>query len=164
MSAILLAVDAAEGLETRTPRRLRKLPSWLLNRAALHANRLTGERLAAAGMRKHHFAVLVSLEQQGEASQAALGERLSIDRSDMVATLDELEQASLIARTRDERDRRRNVVRLTRAGARVLDRLAGEIDAAQAELLAPLSAAERRQLRALLTRVVDHHAAQSAAG
>src|SRR6185436_7305474 len=110
------------------PRRLRRQPSWQLNRAALRANRLTGAVLAAAGMRKYHFAVLVSLDEQGAASQAALGERLSIDPSDMVATLGTLERAGHVARVRDERDRRRNVVQLTPAGARALAQLAAQID------------------------------------
>jgi MarR family transcriptional regulator, lower aerobic nicotinate degradation pathway regulator len=137
------------------PKRLRRLPSWQLNRAALRANRLTGEVLAAAGMRKHHFAVLVSLDEQGPASQAVLSERLAIDRSDMVATLGTLEQAGHVARARDERDRRRNVVKLTPTGARTLARLAAAIDAAQDELLAPLSDKERRRLRKLLARVIE---------
>jgi DNA-binding MarR family transcriptional regulator len=115
--------------------------------------------LSAAGMRKYHFAVLVSLDEQGAASQAALGERLSIDRSDMVATLGVLERAGHVARVRDERDRRRNVVQLTPAGAHALARLTAEIDAVQDELLAPLSDKERRKLRKLLARVIDAPAA-----
>ncbi len=141
--------------QLRAPRRLRRLPSWQLSQAALRANRLTGERLAAAGLRKHHFAVLVSLDEQGPASQAALGQRLSIDRSDMVATLGVLEQVVLVARVRDEHDRRQNVVRLTPAGTRALAQLETEMDAAQDELLAPLSDKERRKLRKLLARVVE---------
>ncbi|HKG04095.1 MAG TPA: MarR family transcriptional regulator [Conexibacter sp.] len=137
------------------PQRLRGLPSWQLNRAALRANRLTGERLAAAGLRKHHYAVLVSLDEQGAASQAALGERLSIDRSDIVGTLTELERTGLVSRAQDERDRRRNVVSLTSSGAASLARLSAEIDAAQDELLAPLTEKERRKLRKLLARVTE---------
>jgi DNA-binding MarR family transcriptional regulator len=106
-------------------------------------------------MRKHHFAVLVSLDEQGPASQAALSERLAIDRSDMVATLGALEQAGHVARARDERDRRRNVVKLTPVGARALARLAAGIDAAQDQLLAPLDDKERRRLRKLLARVIE---------
>jgi DNA-binding MarR family transcriptional regulator len=58
---------------------------------------------------------------------------------------------------RDERDRRRILVELTPAGARALERLDRRIDAAQEALVAPLSAADRRELRRLLARLVEHH-------
>lgn len=141
---------------TQAPRRLRRLPSWLLNQAALHAQRVVSERLAAEGIRRHHFGVLVALDEDGPSSQAALGRRLWIDRSDMVAVINDLEQDGLVARDRDERDRRRNVIRLTPAGRRALKRLDARVEQAQAALLEPLSAAERRTLEQLLTRVVEH--------
>ena len=49
------------------------------------------------------------------------------------------------------------VVDLTKAGSRALDRLAEQVEKAQKELLAPLSARERRELERLLTRVIEHH-------
>jgi MarR family transcriptional regulator, lower aerobic nicotinate degradation pathway regulator len=137
------------------PARLRALPSWLLNQAALRANRLVSEGFEEEGMRRHHFSVLVALDEDGPASQAALGRRLGIDRSDMVAVINDLERDGLVARAKDERDRRRNVVRATPAGQKALKRLGARADAAQAELLEPLSAAERRTLEGLLARVVE---------
>jgi DNA-binding MarR family transcriptional regulator len=145
----------------RAPERLQRLPSWLLNQAALHASRLVGESFARAGVRRYHFSVLVALDEDGPASQAALGRRLWIDRSDMVAVINDLERDGLVARVRDETDRRRNLVRLTPAGKRALARLDAQVEEAQAALLAPLSAAERRTLERLLARVVDHHAGTS---
>jgi DNA-binding MarR family transcriptional regulator len=137
------------------PQRLRRLPSWLLNQAALRANRIVSEAFDAEGMRRYHFSVLVALDEDGPDSQAALGRRLSIDRSDMVAVLNDLEGEGLVARARDERDRRRNVIRLTAAGRRALKRLDRRAQEAQAALLEPLSASERRTLERLLKRVVD---------
>jgi MarR family transcriptional regulator, lower aerobic nicotinate degradation pathway regulator len=137
------------------PRRLRRLPSWLLNQAALRANRLVSEGFEAEGMRSHHFSVLVALDEDGPASQAALGRRLGIDRSDMVAVINDLERDGLVARAEDERDRRRNVIRATPAGRKALKRLGARVDAAQAALLEPISAAERRTLERLLARVVE---------
>jgi DNA-binding MarR family transcriptional regulator len=138
------------------PQRLRRLPSWLLNQAALQANRLVSERFEAEGMRRYHFSVLVALAEDGPASQAALGRRLSIDRSDMVALINDPERDGLVARDRDDRDLRRNVIRLTPAGGRKLRRLEARAAEAQAVLLEPLSAAERRALADLLLRVVAH--------
>ncbi|HYZ80032.1 MAG TPA: MarR family transcriptional regulator, partial [Solirubrobacteraceae bacterium] len=95
------------------------------------------------------------LAEQGAASQAALGRRLWIDRSDLHAILNELEQRGLVARVRDEQDRRRNAVGLTRAGKAALARLDKRMAAAQDALLAPLSRDDRRELVRLLERLVD---------
>jgi DNA-binding MarR family transcriptional regulator len=154
-------MEVTAATDTRAPRRLWRLPSWLMSHAALFAHRLVSDGFAAEGYRRPHFTVLVALDELGPASQAALGRRLSIDRSDMVAVLNELEGDGLVARDRDAEDRRRNLVRLTPAGARVLERLNARVEEAQDALLTPLTAAERRELQRLLTRVVEHHAGKA---
>lgn len=145
--------DADDRSEYDPPLRLRRLPSWLAAQVARRAQRLVEEALAQEGARRPHFVVLTSLAEQGRASQATLGRRLWIDRSDLHAILNDLERDGLVARVRDETDRRRNVVALTRAGTARLKRLDKRVDAAQDALLAPLAAAERRELRRLLERV-----------
>jgi len=137
------------------PDRLRQLPTWLTAEVARRGYRLVAASLAQDGARRPHFTLLTSLSEQGSASQADLGRRLSIDRSDLHALLAELEQAGLVARVRDQQDRRRNVVTLTPAGRSALGRLDGRIDAAQDALLAPLSAAERQELIRLLHKILD---------
>lgn len=137
------------------PRRLRQLPSWLSSQVASKGQRLVSEALAQEGARRPHFAVLTSLAEQGSASQADLGRRLWIDRSDLHAILNELERDGLVKRVRDEQDRRRNVVALTPRGTAALTRLDARVDAAQNALLDPLSATDRRELRRLLEQLVD---------
>jgi DNA-binding MarR family transcriptional regulator len=140
------------------PERIRRLPSWLAGQLAARAAALVSAELATEGLRRRHFTVMTALADAGASSQAALGRRLLIDRSDMHALLAELEQAGLVERVRDPADRRRMLVDLTPAGARALKRLDKRIEAAQDTLLAPLSAADRRELERLLTRLVEHHA------
>jgi DNA-binding MarR family transcriptional regulator len=101
--------------------------------------------------------LLAALDEAGPASQAELSRRTTIDRSIMVATVNELAGAGLVERTPDPTDRRRNVVTLTAAGRRRLRKLDRLLTGVQDDLLAPLSAEERAQLVHLLTRVVDHH-------
>lgn len=137
------------------PERLRQLPTWLTAEVARRGRLLVNASLAQDGARRQHFTVLASLSEQGPASQAELGRRLSIDRSDLHALLAELESDGLVARVRDERDRRRNVVTLTRAGRGALARLGKRIDAAQDALLEPLSAGERRELSRLLQKLLE---------
>jgi len=141
------------------PDRLRQLPTWMTSELARRGRSLVGDALAQEGVRRQHFVVLTSLAEQGPASQAELGRRLWIDRSDLHAILREMEDGGLVARVRDENDRRRNVVTITRAGKGTLNRLDKRVDAAQDALLAPLSARDRRELRRLLALVVGGPAA-----
>ncbi|MER5946527.1 MarR family transcriptional regulator [Streptomyces sp. NPDC001904] len=137
----------------RVPARLDGLPSRLLSLAALHAERVVGEKLAGADARRWHYAVLAVLAESGPASQAELSRRTRIYRSDMVAVLNELAQRRLVERAPDPGDRRRNVVTLTPAGRRHLTRLDGLIAEAQQELLDPLTETQRAELVRLLTRL-----------
>jgi MarR family transcriptional regulator, lower aerobic nicotinate degradation pathway regulator len=140
-----------------SPARVRTKASWLLNQAALQANRLLADALATADARRHHYVLLAALDDGGPTSQAELSRRTTIDRSDIVAAVNELAEQDLVERVTDLTDRRRNVVTLTAAGRRQLRKLDKLLADVQDELLAPLSDAERQQLVDLLTRVVDHH-------
>jgi DNA-binding MarR family transcriptional regulator len=140
------------------PARLRRQTSWLLNQVALPANRLVGEALAAAGTRRYHYALLAALDEAGPASQADLSRHSSIDRSDLVAAINELAEQGCVERSPDPSDRRRNVVTMTAAGRSRLQELDRLLAGVQDRLLAPLSAEERAGLVDLLTRLVDHHA------
>jgi DNA-binding MarR family transcriptional regulator len=140
-----------------TPARLRAIPSRLLAGAAVVADRLVSERLAAEGARKWHFAVLVALAEAGAASQAELSRRTGIYRSDMVAVLNELADAACIRRELDPADRRRNVITLTSAGHRRLELLDRLVADAQRELLAPLAPGQQEDLTRLLTVLTEHH-------
>ncbi|MFB4267101.1 MarR family winged helix-turn-helix transcriptional regulator [Nonomuraea sp. GTA35] len=146
-----------ERAEDPIPHRLRVLPSRLVNQVATSANRLVDQALAGPGLRRYHYSLLAALEEFGPASQAALGRRTGIDRSDIVATVNELAERGLVERSPDPDDRRRNVITVTPAGARQLAELDRLLSGAQDELLAALTRAEREQLIGLLTRVADHH-------
>lgn len=141
-----------------TPARLKSAPSWLITRTAAQAHRLVSEGMAAAGARGYHYRLLAALAESGPASQAELGRRGGLDRSDVVASVNELEEGGFVERTTDPADRRRNIVTMTPAGVRQLRRLDGVLAGIQDDLLAPLSEDERDELARLLGRVLDHHA------
>jgi len=135
------------------PTAVRTLPSWLLGQAARRAHDLVTDALAPEGMGRPQYTVLASLTEHGPASQADLGRRLWLDRSDTHAIVSGLEQSGLIQRTADPADQRRKVVTITADGKRTLKRLQQKIESAQEQILAPLDAHEREQLITLLTRL-----------
>ena len=136
-----------------TPERLWWLPSWLLNHVAARANRLVAEHLRGQGVRTQ-YAVLAGLDDEGPISQAELARRLGIDSGDLVTIIDQLEAGGLVARTRDPADRRRNRMSITEPGATQLLALDRDVAAAQADLLAPLTADERDQFVRLLRTIL----------
>jgi DNA-binding MarR family transcriptional regulator len=107
------------------------------------------------GLGAQQFLVLEQLQMLGEASQAELADALGIDRSNLAAIAAELADRGLVERTRHEVDRRRYVLRLGRAGERLLRRARGAIAAAENDLLGTLGDQEREQLYALLRRLAD---------
>jgi MarR family transcriptional regulator, lower aerobic nicotinate degradation pathway regulator len=143
--------------EDATPSMLKALPSWLLTQSAVHAQRIVADAFATGDAREYHYRLLVALQEFGPASQATLGRRGGIDRSDVVSALNELADQGYIERAPDPADRRRNIVSLTPAGRRQLHRLDELVKQAQDKLFAPLSAADRDELARLLAQVLAHH-------
>jgi DNA-binding MarR family transcriptional regulator len=87
-------------------------------------------------------------------AQQRVSETLRVDRTTIVALVDELERKGFVERKRDPGDRRAYAVEITPKGARTLQRARTVVDAAEVEFTAALSAAERRQLRELLAKLM----------
>ncbi len=143
-----------------TPTRLAAKPSWLISQTSMHAHRLLTNGLASAGSRGYDYRLLAALDEFGPASQASLGRRTGMDRSDVVAAVNELAARGLVRRSRDPADKRRNIIAITRSGVTHLQRLEEVLADVQDELLAPLSSAQRQKLTSLLTRVLSYHASK----
>lgn len=141
----------------RTPDRVRDRPTWLLSRARARSVGLlhAGFEADGDGLRGYHYRLLAALEQWGPASQADLGRDTGIDRSDVTSALLELERRALVERRVDPDHRRRNIVTITPAGRTTLRALDQVIEQIQRDVLEPLTAAEQRQLIALLKRLVQ---------
>ncbi|MGW7679310.1 MarR family winged helix-turn-helix transcriptional regulator [Kribbella sp. NPDC054772] len=136
-----------------TTHRLSDRVLWALGRASQQSQRLIRQHMAEAGVRTQHYHVLASLADDGEAAQATVADRIGFDRSDLVGLLDELEQLEFLARRVDPADRRRKIIAITPAGEQQLEAMDQLIYAAEADLLEPLTAAERKTLLSLLRRL-----------
>jgi MarR family transcriptional regulator, lower aerobic nicotinate degradation pathway regulator len=144
--------------EDARPARLMAKPSWLISEVSRLAHPPLTGAFATAGSRGYHYRLLAALAEFGPASQASLGRRTAMDRSDVAAAVNELVARGLAQRAPDPADRRRNVISITAAGTAHLRRLDELVAGVQDELLAPLSPAERQQLIRLLNRILEHHA------
>jgi MarR family transcriptional regulator, lower aerobic nicotinate degradation pathway regulator len=134
-------------------RRVAGRPTWLLSHANARSQRLLIDAFAGEGVRGYHYRLLAALDQYGPSSQADLGRHTAIDRSDVVATLNDLGRSRFVQRQPDQRDRRRNIVTITKRGAVALERLDVVLDSVQDAVLAPLTPNERRTLVRLLAKL-----------
>ena len=93
------------------------------------------------------------VSELGPMTQKALADALRIDRTTMVALIDDLEQRGLVVRKRHPRDRRAFLICPTDAGRAAKETAVAILDEQQRRFLAPLTQQERIQLSELLNRL-----------
>jgi DNA-binding MarR family transcriptional regulator len=109
--------------------------------------------LAPLGLDPREFALLRAVGAAEGQSQQAIGERLQIPPSRMVAFVDGLEERALLERRQNPHDRRTRALYLTAEGRELLERAFTLALGLERDLCAGLSDSEREQLLALLQRV-----------
>ena len=137
------------------PSTLAQSTALLLVRAAQRASAALEHALAPLGLRPRHYRVLVALAEAGPLSQQALGGLLGIDRTTMVAIVEELEQQGPAEQHPDAADRRSYRVQLAARGRTTLVRATGAVARTDEALLAGLDATDRQGLRASLAQLAD---------
>src|SRR5436190_12079630 len=130
---------------------------FLLARSHLDALAIAGEVLEP-GLDPKHFGALSVIAAEGPLSQQELGERMRVDRTTIVALVDELERRRFLARRRNPIDRRAYALEATAAGRRWRQRTEGQLIEAEGRILALLDANELEQLKGLLRKPVYGHA------
>src|SRR5258708_32136242 len=128
----------------------RMLP--LLEHLARVGRRAAEASMSPGGLRPRHLIALKLLGGRGPGSQQGLAEALSLDPSNVVGLLNELEERGLIPRRRDRADRRRHIVELSPLGEDELALAYGRLSDVEDDLLSALSPDERATLYDLLVR------------
>jgi DNA-binding MarR family transcriptional regulator len=124
----------------------------LITHLARGVQRGSETALDPGGLRPRHLVALTILRDHGPTTQAALGEALRLDPSNLVGLLNELEQRGLLERRRDPADRRRHIVEVSAAGRQALVRAEQALVSVQDDVLGALDDDERATLHALLLR------------
>jgi DNA-binding MarR family transcriptional regulator len=100
--------------------------------------------LARHGISMWGYIVLNALEDGPARTQAALAQAIGADKTRIIATLDELQQAGLITREPDPADRRIRLLAISAAGREVRADAQSAIQANEDRVLARLEPADRR--------------------
>jgi MarR family transcriptional regulator, transcriptional regulator for hemolysin len=95
----------------------------------------------------------------GELTQIELAKLTDLDKTTMVVTLDELEEAGLAQRRPSPADRRARIVVVTEEGKRVVATGAQIVDRVHGEVLDALPAPERDAFTSALRRLVGGYLA-----
>ena len=109
--------------------------------------------LGDSGLTPRAFAVLTLIAEIPDVTQSAISRHLGIERSGLVAIVDDLEARGLVRRVAVPGDRRVQALALTGKGRRVHQASTGAVNEHEARLLSVLSAKERQTLLDLLHRL-----------
>ena len=133
---------------------------YLFKHAHMRLEELSVEALAPFGIDARELGILLVIADHEPGSQQQAAQRLGIDRTSMVTRLDTLERKGLVSRHPHAEDRRRNIVELTPAGAKVVTDATAASELAEAELLASLPPDEGERLRTALQTIIVAQAAE----
>jgi DNA-binding MarR family transcriptional regulator len=132
---------------------LPKLLGYNLRRAHQSSWRAYVSTIGEQNIRPGLFSLLVLVQSNPGIVQIELGTHLGIDKASMVALLDRLERAELIARKRCKLDRRRQGIFLTEVGEQSLNELLVEVRTLEKKMAARYTKAELEQFTGFLQRM-----------
>jgi DNA-binding MarR family transcriptional regulator len=115
------------------------------------------QQLTALGLSHGEWTVLSSLAlegRNGSLTPSRLADVCGVSPSTMTHRLDRMGERGLLTRAVDPDNRTRTRIALATAGWELFRRAVLDADVVEARIVAPLDAAERRQLASLLERVV----------
>jgi MarR family transcriptional regulator, lower aerobic nicotinate degradation pathway regulator len=133
---------------------LYRRPGFLIRRANQIAVSLFLEETGALGITNSQYGILLVIKHHPGIDQISVAKMLGLDRSTTGLVLDKLEKAGMIGRIIGAQDKRRRNLSLTKAGERILDRLAEPAKRAQANVLSAFSTQERAEFIRLLDKFV----------
>ena len=105
-----------------------------------------------AGGADAQYRILRMLRKDGMTSQRDLQEKLGVRSGSLAETMGKMEEKGWIRRTRSTEDRRKLLLGITPKGEEALDALQAQDEESMFEAL---SDKEKKQLRKILTRIID---------
>src|ERR1700716_1480175 len=130
-------------------------PGYLFRRMQQIAVAIFVEECRAYGLTPVQYAALVAIRTHPGIDATRPSAVIAFDRSTLGSVIERLEAKDYIERKPAREDKRVKLLHLTRQGVALLRDIMPSVDRAQARMLQPLKAADRKTLLALLTQLVD---------
>jgi DNA-binding MarR family transcriptional regulator len=134
-------------------------PGHLIRRAHQLAVRIFMDETADFSITPVQFATLNALIDDPGEDQVTLAGNVAFDAATFGSVIGRLEAKGWVRREPDASDKRRKLLWVTAQGEQAAMRMKRAVGKAQGRILAPLDADERRQLVALLGKLVTRHEA-----
>lgn len=125
-------------------RRLHQIHTWLF-----------AEEAAGFNITAVQFSLLTSLAEHGQMDQNTVALEIGLERSSVAEVLPRLEDRGLIERTPSERDKRVKLVKLSRKGRLLVQKMQAAVERAHARTIEALPEAERDLFMLQLIRLVE---------
>lgn len=145
--------QAAEGPQSgrdALPPSMKDRTTFLLYRAGELSHAMANGMLAPIRLNARQVGILTLVIELQPMTQKALGDLLRIDRTTMVALIDDLERKGYVTRQRHPGDRRAFLIEPTSQGRQAKTEAIAILDEQKRRFLAPLSPDQQEQLLALL--------------
>ena len=128
---------------------------FVVNKVGERINAQIESVIAPLGLNVRQYGLLLLLQDEGSQSQIVISQRVGLDRTSVMRTVDLLEGRGLVRRDPDPTDRRKHSVVLTEAGAELLTHSLTKVRQAERKVTAVLSEQEQAQLLLLLKRMLE---------
>lgn len=133
---------------------LHGLVGYQLAQASVVTHRVFDAQAARrGGLRRVEYTILALVQVNPDVTARQLARALAVTPPNIAIRIERLEQRGWVLRSRSETDARVQHIRLSRAGAALVDQTTRQLLEAEAEALATLTAAERAMLAELLHKV-----------
>lgn len=130
-------------------------PGYLFRRMQQIAVSIFIEECRAFDLTPVQYAALIAIHNHPGIDATRLSAVIAFDRSTLGNVIERLQAKGLVERKPDREDKRVKLLTITRQGAALLRDVMPLVDRAQARMLQPLKATDRKALLALLTQLVD---------
>ena len=136
---------------------LYSMPGHLIRRVHQISMAIFAEECAASGLTSVQFAALTAIRENPDVDATRLSSLIAFDRSTLGDVLERLEAKGWIVRGPSLHDKRVKLLRLSVAGAAVLDSVEPEVRRVQERLLEPLAPGERIEMMRMLAQLIRLH-------
>src|ERR1700712_3877369 len=130
-------------------------PGYLFRRMQQIAVAIFVEECRAFDLTPVQYAALIAIHTHPGIDATRLSAVIAFDRSTLGSVIKRLESKVLVERKPGREDKRVKLLHLTKAGAATLREIMPSVERAQARMLQPLKPADRKELLALMTQLVD---------
>jgi MarR family transcriptional regulator, lower aerobic nicotinate degradation pathway regulator len=130
-------------------------PGYLFRRMQQIAVAIFVEECRDFDLTPVQYAALVAIRTHPGIDATRLSAVIAFDRSTLGNVIERLEAKGLIERKPAAQDKRIKLLYLTKPGVKLLRDIMPAVDRAQARMLQPLKPADRKNLMALISQLVD---------